>query len=122
MRVKTLINEMLENFEDYKPSTLSQMACDVRASKLYTSISLMVRNSKGSNDYMRLQCYCLLKEKSSDIGLACLLVILSDLNDSKNNALMSSASKSSDEYYWSRAMASSSLFNEASNEKLRITS
>lgn len=131
MRIADLLDNLLSDLEEFEPESLSQIVRFVRKHDDFGRITMLARNVDRSADFLYEQCVfshqavCQrIETQTADIQFAALLYIVAEMDytteiDRWEN-LLSSASKESGEYHWSRAMAASYLLHkEVSSEKIR---
>ena len=131
MRIADLLDNLLSDLEEFEPSSLSDLARFVKKHDDHGRIMLLARNVNRSAEYLYKQCvfsYQGVRNRIdfelADIEFAALLCLVAELDctsiTDRYQKLLSSASQESREYYWSRAMATSYLFQkEVSSEKIR---
>lgn len=124
MRIEDLLDNLLSDLEEFEPESLSQIIRFVRKHDDFGRITMLVRNVDRSADLLYEQCVFShqgvrqrVETQTADIQFAALLYIAAEMDytteiDRLEN-LLSSASKESDEYHWSRAMAASYLLHKA---------
>lgn len=131
MRVLDLVDNLLSDLEEFEPRSLSHIVRFVRTHDDFGRITMLARNVDRSADLLFEQCVFShqgvrqrVDTQTADIQFAALLYIAAEMDYTTEigrwENLLSSASKETDEYHWSRAMAASYLLHkEVSSEKIR---
>jgi hypothetical protein len=131
MRIVERLDNLLSDLEDFEPDSLSHLVRFVRDHSEFSAITMLARNLDRSAKFLLDQCEFLKAgvmkrpdRELADIELAALVLIVSEIDSTSTtdrfDNLLSSASKESGEYYWSRGMATSYLLHkEVTNEKIR---
>jgi hypothetical protein len=123
MKISLYLDDFLEDLEDFKPATLSDISRFVKSHEHFKAIVMMASNSERSSLYLYDLAVCLTQE-DADIELAAVVVLIGETYGSHNteryDKLLSSTSVGSGRYHWSRAMAASYLLHkEVTSERLR---
>jgi len=131
MKISDLLDNLLSDLEEFEPNSLSDLARFVKKHEDHGRIMMLARNVDRSADYLYEQCVfsyqgvrTRIDSDLADVEFAALLYTIAELDHTattdRYQKLLSSASRESREYYWSRAMATSYLFQkEVSSEKIR---
>jgi hypothetical protein len=130
VRITSYIDDLLDDLETLKPRCLTDICRFVKNHPTFMPITMFARNLDQSGLYLYDMSICLLQAirlksdpRTIDIQLAALLYLVGEVygsrQDRKRDPLLSSASKETSQYHWSRAMASSILLQEVASEKIR---
>jgi len=114
MKIDTYLGNLLVDLESFEPDTLSGIVSFIRTHEDYSTIVMLVSNSKRSAKCLLDQCLLLISDNNStsDIQLAGLLVIVADVDCDLYDEMVSSTSDGVSDYNWSRAMAASYLIQK----------
>ena len=136
VKVTSYLDDLLDDLETLKPISLSDICRFVKRHETFTPITMLARNLDRSGLYLHDMSVCLHQgvrlrsnPEMADIQLAALLYLVSEVlgntqnnrpNDRRYDTLLSSTSKETGKYHWSRAMAASCLLQkEVMSEKVR---
>lgn len=114
MRINISLHNLLFGLENFEPNSLTSIVDFVISHNEYNTITMFVRNSRRSARYLLDECELLISElnKTSDIQLAGLLVILAAVDGHIFEEMVSRTFQGIGEYNWSRAMAASYLIHK----------
>lgn len=130
MKISLYLDDLLEDLEEFRPGSLSDICRFVKGYEHYKPIIMLASNSDRSSLYLYGLGICLIQGVCSrsdwdiaDVQLAAVLVLIGETYGSHHvdryDKLLSSASLESGRYHWSRAMAASYLLHrEVTNERL----
>jgi len=131
VRIEQYLDDLLDDLEELKPRCLSDICHFVKSHKRFVPITMMARNVDRSGLYLHDLGVCFTQAirirpdaEMTDIQLAALLCLVGEVHGGHHarryDALVSSTSKETGKFHWSRAMATSYLlFKEVASEKIR---
>jgi len=100
-----------------EPTCLSDIVGFVKTRREVNPITMFARNNGDSSNYLFDLCEAFIEniDEGTDLYLAALFVIASELDDDRYTRLASRASRELQEYRWSAAMAASYLLSKEVN-------